>query len=219
MKILLPSLLLFFATFFGCKNDVCPPDEKVGDLALKSTSLAFVPYTGSEKLIFKNGMGDSLTLAATEGKQIAQDQLCVKKLCTEPKIKGNSTCEYFSSESNRYIFSNAAQTVLIDLLLTSDVFGEDTQNFYSFLRLGVSFDTYISQAGIITEVQFNGHFDEAESSVNNFFREQNMITLNGKTFENVLAYEADLIKYYYSKSEGLVGMQTPDATWHLDRVE
>ncbi len=219
-KIILPTLSFLILIFsFSCKKNVCPPDKKLGDLNLRSATLEFNPYVGNEKLIFKNGMGDSLTLFAPDGKKFSQDQLCIKTICTEPKIKGNSTCEYFDSESFRFIFRDEAQTTLMDLLFSSEVYEENTQNFYSIMRVAFSTGNFISQASTITDIQFSGNFQESETTINQFLLEKNSITLNGKEFTNVLAAEEDSVKYYYSKTQGLVGFQTPDVTWHLDRIE
>ena len=219
------STTIFFLSYlilsflFSCKKNVCPPDEKLGDLNLRTSTLEFNPYNGNEKLIFKNESGDSLTLLASEGKKVTQDQLCIRTICTEPKIKGNSTCEYFDSEAHRFIFRDEAQSTLMDLLFSSEVYEENTQNFYSIMRVGFSTGIYISQATTVTDIQFSGNFQESETIINQFLLEKNSITLNGKEFTNVLAAEDDDLKYYYSKTQGLVGFQTPNTTWSLERIE
>lgn len=219
-KTILPTLsILILLLSFSCKKNVCPPDKKLGDLDLRSATLEFNPYSGNEKLIFKNTNGDSLTLRAPDGKKVTRDQLCIKTICTEPKIKGNSTCEYFGSETHRFIFRDDAQTTLMDLLFFSEVYEENTQKFYSLMRIGFSTGNFISQASIVTDIQFSENFLESETGINQFLIEKNSITLNGKEFTNIFAAEEDALKYYFSKSQGLVGFKTPDATWNLDRIE
>ena len=219
-KKILPTLsLLILILSFSCKKNVCPPDKKLGDLDLRAATLAFNPYAGNEKLIFKNMSGDSLTLLAPDGEKVTRDQLCIKTICTEPKIKGNSTCEYFDSEAHRFIFRDDSETTLMDLLFFSEVYEQNTQKFYSVMRVGFSTGNYISQASTVTDIQFSGNFLESETGINQFLLEKNSITLNNKTFTNILAAEEDAVKYYYSKTQGLIGFQTPDATWHLDRIE
>lgn len=219
-KTILPTLsFLILILSFSCKKNVCPPDKKLGDLDLRSATLEFNPYSGNEKLIFKNAVGDSLTLLAPDGKTETRDQLCIKTICTEPKIKGNSTCEYFGSQTHRFIFRDDAQTTLMDLLFSSEIYEENTQNFYSMMRVGFSTGNYISQATTITDIQFSGNFLESKTGINHFLMEKNSITLNGKEFNNVLAAEEDAAKFYYTKTQGLIGFQTPDATWNLDRIE
>ena len=219
-KTILPSIsLLILILFFSCKKNVCPPDKKLGELDLQAATLAFNPYSGNEKLVFKNAVGDSLTLFAPDGKKVTRDQLCIKTICTEPKIKGNSTCEYFGSETHRFIFRDDAQTSLMDLLFFTEVYEENTQNFYSIMRVGFSTGNYISQASTVTDIRFSGNFLESETSINQFLLEKNSIILNGKEFTNVLVAEEDAAKFYYTKTQGLVGFQTPNATWNLDRIE
>lgn len=211
--------LLILMLSFSCKKTVCPPDKKLDDINLRSATLEFNPYSGNEKLIFKNASGDSLILLAPDGKKVTRDQLCIKTICTEPKIKGNSTCEYFGSETHRFIFRDNAQTILMDLLFFTEVYEENTQKFYSMMRVGFSTGNYISQASTVTDIQFSENFLESETGISQFLMEKNSIILNGKEFTNVLAAEEDAVKYYYTKTQGLVGFQTPDAIWNLDRIE
>jgi len=219
-RFLFPTLYILILLFsISCKKNVCPPDKKLGNLDLRPATLAFNPYSGNEKLIFKNAAGDSLTLLAPDGKKVTRDQLCVKTICTEPKIKGNSTCEYFGSEAHRFIFRDDAQTTLMDLLFFSEVYEENTQNFYSVIQIGFSTENYISQASTITDIQFSGNFLESEAGINQFFIEKDMTILNGKEYTSTLVAENDELKFYYTKTQGLVGFKTPNATWNLDRIE
>ena len=215
MKSLLPTILVFTFFFFSCPKD-CPPDEKIGDLNLKTTTLSYSPYSGTEKLVFKNSSGDSIILQSDAGKQISQDRLCVREICEEPKIKGEITCEYFASESHSLLFRDPDQTILLEILLASDLNKENSENFYSFLRVGFSNENSISSAGLITEQHFNGNLDLDALVINNILIEKDEITLNTKSFSNVYAYEESTLKYYYTKEEGLVGFITTDNTYHLD---
>lgn len=217
MKILFSLILTLFLC--SCKKNVCPPDKKLGDLALRAETLGYNPYDGNEKLIFKNTQGDSLTLLAPAGKKVTFDQLCIKNICTEPKIKGNSTCEYYDSETHRLIFKDDDQTTLIDILFYTKVYEEDSQDFYSLMRISFSKVNYITQASKITDIQFVGNFIESETGISQFFLVKNSIALNGKEYSDVLAAEADDSKIYYSKEQGVVGFQTPETTWNLDRIE
>lgn len=211
--------LLFLSIFTTCKNRGCPPDEKVGEFNLTDLNKSFNSYSGSEKLIFKNATGDSLTLTAKDGKAVTRDQICIEEICTEPKIKGNTTCKYIASETHRFLFGDDNQTMLMDLLFATDNTQRNAQKFYSFFRLGFSKGDYITSAGKITDVHYTGNFDPEATVLNNFLVEKNSIELNGKTFNNVFAYEEQPLKYYYTKEQGLIGFSDPDGTWHLDRIE
>lgn len=221
MKNLTPLLafLILFITFSSCINRGCPPDEKVGEFDLTDINKSFNPYSGAEKLIFKNANGDSLILKAKDGKTVTRDQICIEEICTETKIKGNTTCKYIASETHRYLFGDDAQTMLMDLLFGTDNSQKNAQKFYSFIRVGFSKGNYITSAGKITDVHFAGNFDQETSILNNFLVEKISVELNGKTFNNVLAYEDQPLKYYYTKEKGLVGFSDPDDTWHLDHIE
>jgi len=218
-NLILPiSVFLSSLLFFGCPQN-CPPDEKVGEFDLKAETLSYVPYDGNEKIIFKNSSGDSLIFEAVDGKVITREQLCVKVICTEQKIKGESTCEYIASETHSLLFRDATQSFLLDILIGTDMNASESENFYSFFRLGFSSDNSISTAGKITEIHFNGTFNNDATVINDFLMEKDEITLNGITFNNVLCYEENPVKYFYTKDQGLVGFITPTDTYHFDRME
>jgi len=220
MKKTTSPLLFFFVSFlfFGCPQN-CPPDEKVGDFDLKTETLSYVPYLGDEKIVFKNSVGDSLIFESTEGKVIQRNRLCVKVTCTEQKIKGESSCEYIAAESHSLLFRDVDQTLLLDILIGTDMNAPESQDFYSFFRLGLSSDLSISSAGKITEVHFNGTFDSDATVINDFLDEKDEVIINGITFTDILAFEQNPVKYYYQKEIGLVGFITPDDSYHFDHIE
>ena len=218
-KLIITLLSLSTLFFFTCKKNVCPPDEKIGDLELAAATLEFMPYSGSEKLVFKNAAGDSLILQSTDGKRITNEQLCVEKICTEPKIKGNTTCKYFEGEAQRILFQNTNKNILIDILITSEVYEPNAQKFYDLLQVGVSMENYNDVAGIVTHAHFSGSFDNEKTIVQNFFDETYLVELNENPFSYPLVFEGNFLKIYYSRDKGFIGFATPDEVWNLDHVE
>ncbi|HFB99942.1 MAG TPA: hypothetical protein ENJ53_03970 [Phaeodactylibacter sp.] len=218
---LLFSILLFSVSIFStCKKHTCLSDEKIGDLELHANTLFYMPYSGSEKLVFKNATGDSLILQSTDGKRISKEQLCVETTCTDPKIKGNSTCKYFEGESQRIIFQNTEKTILIDILITSEVYEPNTQKFYDFLQVGISVDDYNEVAGFVTHTNFSGPINNEKTVIQNFLIGDTYgMEINNKFFGYPLVFEGNPLKFYYNGPHGVIRFATPDEVWNLDHVE
>lgn len=205
------SLMIFWA----CDGDICPPDKKVGELGLTTTTQSFNPYNLDSRITFKSDAGDSLTFEATAASEVSFDQLCVKKICTEPEIKGNTTCEYFEAEAERIILATADQNALIDFLLYSSVIEENSKTFFQAMRIGFSQVNFIEQAGIITDSVDVENLNNLNYDPFPEFEFVGSITLNEQTFENAFQYEGSLVSLYYNQSKGLIGFKTPEATWDL----
>jgi len=210
--LLISSVLMIF---WACDGDICPPDKKVGDLALTATTKSFNPYNLDSRIIFKSDAGDSLIFEATDASEVSFDQLCVKKICTEPEIKGNTTCEYFESEAERIILATADQNALIDFLLYSSVIEENSKTFFQAMRIGFSQVNFIEQAGIITDSIEVENLSNLNYEPFPELQSVGAITLNDQTFEDAFQYEGSLVSLYYNKQKGLVGFKTPEATWSL----
>ena len=208
--------VVLFASCGGC-GDVCPPDEKVGELDLDQEVLDFIPYDGTERLVFKNQNGDSLLLFSDNGKEVSQDRLCIKEICTEPEIKGETTCEYFESESHRFIFRNDEQDALMDFLVFSELIRSNTELFRQSIRLSWNFKSTLFATGervlkIIPDTPVGD--DEIDIQVE--FEEIGAIELNGKTYSDVFKADDLVMDLYFNISEGLVGFETADEVWNLE---
>lgn len=214
MFIRLLFLFLILILLLAC-DDFCPPDEQVGKLELTTATLSFSVYDEDSQIIFKNEIGDSLVFMANEGVQRTDDRLCVQELCTEPEIKGETTCEFYLSESERIVFSTATQDAVIDFLIYSDVVSRNTRQFYQAVQIAVSQSTFIEQASILTDSIDVDNLNQNELSILNYFRSVGTLELNGTTYKDVFAYEGDLMTLYFTKAQGLVGFITSDDSWYL----
>ncbi|MEN0050119.1 MAG: hypothetical protein AAF806_23850 [Bacteroidota bacterium] len=199
----------------SCNGNFCPDDRKVGDLALSSTTQSFNPYNSESRLVFENEMGDSLVFKATNGLEESFDRLCIKELCTEPQIKGNTTCEYYESEANRLVFFSEDQNATIDFLLFSDVVTKDQAAFFQAMRIGFSQVNAFAQAGILSDSINATNINRRNISVQHYFSFVGDIELNGRAFENVYVFEEFSVAIYYNKEKGLVGFDANDVVWAL----
>jgi len=206
-------LLVFF--LYSCNGSICPDDRKIGDLALTSDTKSYNPYNNESRLVFENEGGDSLIFKATDGLEESFDRLCVKQLCTEPKIKGNTTCEYYAAEANRLVFSSEDQNAVIDFLLFSDIVEKNQATFFQAMRIGFSQVNAFAQAGILSDSIDVSGINRENISIQNYFSFVEEIELNGKTFEDAYAFEDFSTIIYYSKANGLFAFDANGTLWTL----
>lgn len=211
MNKLLGLALLAFAIFWQACS--CPPSEQTGELALGSKAQAFFNYDGSETLVFRNDQGEEMRFMAPEGKFVTSDELCYRTTCTEAEFGSPSSCEFVAAESERYTFFNEDNTVVIDLLLFSDVYDYGTAEFYDALQAGFSFGTPSISATYVLEPRFTGTFEPETLEIMDVLEEQANITLVDKTFTDVLVFEEGSLGIYIQEGVGVIGLQTPNGTW------
>lgn len=211
------KLIFFLIVIFtwSCNGSICPDDRKVGDLTLSTATQSFNPYNSRSRLVFENEVGDSLVFSATNGLEESFDRLCVKELCTEPKIKGNTTCEYYESEANRLVFFSEDQNATIDFLLFSDIVTKDQAAFFQAMRIGFSQVNAFAQAGILSDSIDASNINRENISIQNYFSSVGKVELNGKVFEDAYVFEDFSTTIYYSKEEGLFAFDANDVVWTL----
>ena len=210
------TILFFLAASLSNCGDVCPPDEKVGEINLHADTKAWMPYDGSETLIFVNQEGDELEITAQNGKETSIDMACTKQICTEPDdFDPNSTCEFYDSEANRFVFSNMVNFTA-DILYFSEVVRPNSEEFYQSLRVALSYqEGFFGMGQLITKTIPEQNINPSEVGIEKPFSLEPSVTLNGKTYNNVLKSVDFSMTIYFSKSEGLVGFETADETWNL----
>jgi hypothetical protein len=196
-------------------DDFCPPDEQVGELELTAATRSFNPYTSDSRLVFVNANNDSLIFTLPEGRQQSSDQLCVQELCTEPEIKGETTCEFFVSESERYVFFSENQEAVIDFLVYSDVVERNTRQFYQAIQVAVSHQLFSEQATVITDSINVESLPRTNLSVLNYFEPIDAVELNGQVYEDIFVVEGILMSLYLTQAQGLVGFSTSAGDWVL----
>jgi hypothetical protein len=209
-KILFPVLILAALCWNACG---CPPDEKTGTLNLTAAAQAFLPYQGSETLRFTDETGAELILQAPRGQELKTDQLCYRTTCTEAKFDTPSSCEYYDADSRRYTFFGAENTVVIDLLVYSEVYRRGMPDFYDALQVGFAFGAPSIVGQHIIEARFAEPLDTTKLGISDFFQERPTLVLNGQTFSNVLAYEEGPLGIYIEQRTGIIGFRNTEHTW------
>ncbi|MEL7222138.1 MAG: hypothetical protein AAGJ93_12520, partial [Bacteroidota bacterium] len=188
----------------------CPPNEKVGDLTLTETAIAFLPYDGNEVLTFVDETGTELKLQTLNGRETQENQLCTRTTCTEASYGSPSSCEYYAAESRRYTFNNEDQTILIDLLLYTEVYERNDATFYDALQAAFSAGT----PNIVGHHLIEGRFDDAInlSNINltDFLTPVENIELNGTPFTDILQYEEGELALYLQAGTGIIGFKNAD---------
>lgn len=209
------TFMLFLAIGLFWQSCSCPPDEQTGEISLTELSLQILPYDGSETLSFLDEMGVPLDLTAPRGEEINTDQLCYRTTCTEAKFDSPSSCEYYAAESRRYSYFSSDNSIVIDLLVYSDVYEYGEPLFYDALQVAFSSGSPSIEAGYAIEPRFTGEFATTELGINRFLMEQESVELNGQSFTDVLVHEEGNLAIYLQEGVGVIAFKDANHTWVL----
>jgi len=211
------SLLLLTTSCFHC-----PDDEKIGELELTSKSKSFIPYQGDQTLIFISETGEELSFKSHDGGiREENNKISIYKKCTEFKYDGDSTYQYFDSESIFAVYFSEDGTLVINIGLYTNILRPETETFYDKLVVDVTREGTIGRAEIVTDIRFEGDYEESEFNIDSPFEYVSSVTLNGVTYTDI--YQSELFgdaRIFYNKTQGLVGFITYESvTYNLDRIE
>lgn len=215
-----PILNGLFLAFLGVslcffQSCGCPESEKIGSIDLTTEARAWVPYQGNEVLQFQNQDGESLVLRSAKGREVSRDPLCIRTTCTEAKYDGKSSCEFYSAQSERFVFSSEDQNTVLDLLLYSSLYQPETTRFVDVLRITLSKGTPIGSAEKLVQIRFTETFDPSTLSLLPKLQSMGTVVLNGIPFPDVQGEESQPVQFYYNHTRGLVGFRVDGDTWHL----
>ncbi len=219
MKYLLTAIafIAVVAIFAAC-HTTCPPDKKIGDIELDAESLTFIPYTGSEKLIFKNEAGEEITFT-TEGYSKEKNRVAVHKICTEVKYDGKTTYEYYEGGSKSIVFFSGGKYAL-NIGIFTNVLRPEEELFYDKMRVDLNAEGTVGTFDMVTKIRFSESFEDSEIHLTNPVVKMDSITLGDTTYHNVFASAAEEFgQIFYTKENGLVGFNHWAEHYYLDRVE
>lgn len=210
-------LIAITATFFSCKT-TCPPDKKIGDILLAPESLTYIPYTGDEKLIFKNDAGDEVVFTST-GFSKEKNRVSIHKICTEVKFDGKSTYEYYEGGNKSIVFF-ANNKYALNIGIFTNTLRPEQELFYDQMRVDLNTEGTVGTFDLITKVRFTESHEDSEFYILNPVVNIDSITLGNTTYHDVLASKSEEFgQIFYTKEKGLVGFYDWSVLYHLDRIE
>ena len=213
------SLLLIGACTINC-----PDDEKIGAISLTEQSLAFFPYKGDQKLVFKSDEGEEIRFSSDDGGVHTESyKISIYKTCSEFKYDGGSSYEYFEGENKHAVYFCQDPPLSFNIGLYTTILRPEQELFFDKLLVDVMSVGSVGRGEIATDIRFTEHYEEQELNFNAPMQFTDEVTLNGVTYTNV--YKSKLFEQaqiFYTKSQGLVGFTTNDAeskTYNLIGIE
>ncbi len=207
-------IIIVFISFHACDKN-CPPDEKIGVVQFTGNTSDYLPYNGSEILLYKNSAGDTLTLRAKNGVDSSVNKLCVETICTENNFAGTSTCRYFEGDSRRIILENDSLEILVDILIYTKVYNSQKEEFADLLRVSLSHGPPSNTAEVLVGQHFEGEPDPARINILFPFSGIDFIEFNNIIYNNVLFSNGEQLTFYYKENIGLLAFEKEDILWVL----
>jgi len=212
-RVLYFSISLFTLLFAAACG--CPPDEEIGQIGLSETARNFLPYDGTETLLFADETGNTIRFTAPRGKEEGTDQVCIRTICTEARFNSPSSCEYFEADNLRFVFVSEDQERLIDLLVYTLLYQRDTENFYDALQVSYAFGPPSFVADWLIETRFSGTIDVADTPLDNLMSFEEEIMLRGKSYTEVLHFRQNELGIYLQAGKGVIALEEGDQLWLL----
>lgn len=224
MRILLLLLPIAAILLAGCNK--CPRDQKLGGLALQTSTKSLIPYRGGETLVFVSDQGEEISFKLPNARNLNEAQMLVVEV---PCSKGSflfpkETLIYYEAEQfGLYTASDDSQirTLLVNAIMYNDRFGspEDTL-LYELVTVTAQFDEEVASFQMLGSDRGNPevHLEHPDGFDN--FQMLGDTSLLGRPFTQVLQNmpaTPDGSLVFYNTQKGLIGVKTLNRMWVLDR--
>jgi len=213
MKIL--TLIIALGLLVSCS---CPADQKIGTVKLDPVTLSYFPYTGQEKLIFKNRQGQTIKFYAPQGLTNSKTKIAVYKRCSEFKFDGKTTYKYYEGQGKK-IWFKSDNGYAINLGLFTENLKPEQVAFYDKLTVDLMKVGGIGRMELVTKVRLKNHNENDIYLTDKAIRVGNIKLVN-KTFHDVWSsknFDGRIL--YYNKIKGIVGFNDGEHLYYLDEIE
>lgn len=226
--LLLTLSTMFIACFKSPFESECGDDIRLGGFELSDTTKAYLPYTGSETLVFEDSLENSYKLTSSEGLVEVNITLDVHELCRGPFF--NIQHEYYDGEWKRISFQDSTGFDVFDfgiITYSSDqndyakdtIFHLDSIAIYEMFSLSANeLGTGTMGLNIIT-VERQGQLPDYVKADNQLeYRVVGDTVINGKQLKDVISAKRNGSEMYvlYNKEKGLVAFKPEqDGFWVL----
>ena len=226
-------LVLFSACLdddFLNRNSPCGDDISLGSFALSDTTEQYLPYAGSEVLVFKDSLARKYELRSAQGVAISEDKALVRQLCTG--LLSGSQYEYFDTEAKAIAFQDSTGSDIFSLSVTttSNIFYFEELDSLTFLDSLVVFDAFKftsrefensrTSFSIVTAERQNALSADYINRRYNDHRVVGDTLLRGTLFEDVIIAEFDYYNYtvLFNIEDGVIAFKDGrEPFWILEK--
>jgi hypothetical protein len=239
-----PYIFLFLSlslAWTSCFQDCTPQDVKVGDIALTSSSKAFIQQFGSKKVIFKNETGLEIEFKnATQG-VFGRDssKIPVRRNCYAGLTGKLQSWDFMITEGLSVGLQSDSFYLSYGTRMSQDPVGikSDTNNLYETMYFSAgSMDTTwcISTVAIFSDRGFPARSKRDTSDTYRLFREVRDTTIGKKRLQNI-NFKKELnkictsgvkptnqtpVEFFFNFKQGITAFKTLDGVfWFFDRIE
>lgn len=229
------SLIGFaFVALSSCEScETCDMgDFEIGELLLEEETLATLPYTGKERMVFVNEAGEERTFRSLRGWETNEEKFIDEIICSSRGIFPMTNFSYYKSQFKRldYQAENSAEIISLFLRIRStDIQNEFIGTDQLFDGLNVSMHRLNTNYGNI-EFVWNKRNNPIEASNLSFlFQDQNYTadtTLLERNFEEVYweklqeMEDGMFTSLFFNRQVGIVAyVDYRYVLWVLDRIE
>ncbi|MEM1323697.1 MAG: hypothetical protein AAGG75_25780 [Bacteroidota bacterium] len=128
------SVLFVILFFYSCGK--CDKDIKIGEFNLSEPSRQFIPYSGTEVLVFEDNNGVQHQLTSLDGREIQNLRMNVRTLCDEGTFDKQEQYYDIQIEQVTFFDSSGTQIFYVNLVTQfEDADDLDSIAVYDFFYL------------------------------------------------------------------------------------
>lgn len=220
------AAILLILNISSCSR--CPKDEKLGEVNLQAASLDWLPYQGSETLVFINQDNEEIKFVlSTSNDWNAETEMVVDVPCSKGSFLFPKEQLLYYDRETYQLYPHTGQDQRYSLIYhlrvyqVDDLPGQDTL-LADYLEASAQFDTYVANIFAITDTRNNPEITAGMLDDLSNIRYIGDTILMEKAFQNVhtnLRTSGSNTHVYFSTEQGFVGVSTPEDSWVLDRIE
>ncbi len=204
---------MVFLLTSGCD---CEKDIEVGRFQLTEASTRFIPYEGTETLVFEDQDGQRYSLTSTEGRVAADRSLPVRELCSEGFFDNQSAV--YRTQYEEVVFATANDEARITAQLRTQA--ENAERLediavYDLLTVQVGTEGFGGTLNLLVMEKQN-QVSAAQRAMLNLAHFVGDTTLYGREFPDVYRSESGSGKLFYNTQAGVLAIVRSDsAHWVL----
>lgn len=214
--IFLPVFVAVSVFTFSCSRINCENEQnvQVGSVDLHTISKSYTPYLTGELLRFSNEQGSEKTF--TSEVVLETYPICVKDLCVPIDPYKTKFCEFYEAHGIRNLLHSEDENVLIELVVSTQIYLSDDILFYDFLSVNMSEIGSLAKGEYIPFTHFTEPvFDVSKTIMRDPLVEQESVTIFQKEYFDVLHTAEGENMIYLQKNKGVIAIKLNGVFWLL----
>lgn len=208
-----------FLTVSSCNDDRCEDDIELGSFQLADETRDFIPYDGTDVLVFRDQNGNEIGLSSRDGVRQFEYQITTRVLCTGEfeQVNADDQEEYYRAISFEVLYQSqdGRTSIYVDAVTLGEDDSAAEEVFYDLARAEVVVDaTYSAGLELVTANREGRPSRDYLESVHNLGRFVGDTILFGRQYRGVYGSAfREGTRLFYNASIGVIAIDLPGSQY------